>query len=74
MLSWDLSEGAGGSGGGQEANLAAACDAGCEMTIPITVGWTGDGPTGVISLWLQIGYAGRQPDAAEGLELTIVEP
>jgi hypothetical protein len=74
VLSWDLSEGSGGSGGGQEVDLAAACGAECDMTIPIAVSWTGDGPTGVFGLRLQIGYASRPPDAAEGLELTIVEP
>jgi len=44
---------------------------GCNLTIPITVTWTGDGAAEVL-FDLQVGYAGRSPGAFEGLELTIV--
>ncbi|MGF1618641.1 MAG: hypothetical protein ACFCU2_12680 [Acidimicrobiia bacterium] len=74
VLTRDLSEGSGGSGGGGEVTLTA-CDTGCDMTIPVTVSWTGDGTTvAFFGIRLQIGYTGREPDAAEGVELTIVAP
>ena len=73
VLTWDLSEGSGGTGGGGEVTLEAACDAGCDITIPITVSWTGEAG-GVVSLRLQFAYAGRQPEASEGIELTIGQP
>jgi hypothetical protein len=74
VLFWDLAEGSGGTGGGGEVMLEVACDDGCEMMIPITVSWTGEAASGVIGLQLQFGYSGRQPEAADGLELTIVTP
>lgn len=74
VLTWDLSEGSGGSGGGGEVDLDAACDAGCDMTIPVTVSWTGDVATGILGLRLQFAYAGSPPYASEGLGLTMVNP
>jgi hypothetical protein len=73
LLSWDLSEGSGGSGGGGEVFLDPACDAGCDRTSPITIVWTGNASIGVVGLRLQFAYAGRSPEASERIELTIVE-